>query len=504
MRDLTAFTRDLMSEVEKDLGTKLEWVAANHYNTGQPHTHIVIRGKCDDGADLVMPRKYVSHGIRERAQELVQTELGPVPQIEGRNRFAAMVRQARVTELDRNMMRRMENGIVDVRAPVKYRPLWRAQLERARLKHLSKMGLAQPLRKGRWQLAGHAGETLKRMGERGDIIKTMHRAMETHGLRRIDASSFYDPSADNARPITGRIISRGIGDDVSDRAFIVLDTMEGKPAYVDIGSSGRLSEFAAGQIVTVTPPRREARPSDHTIEKIASKNNGRYGPTFHMQDDPKARPEFVQTHVRRLEALRRAGHATRHKDGSWAIPADYLERAADYERISALSRPVVIEASSSLSLSEMKTAIGVTWLDTRLMADETIWQPQGFGADVGAAIKARRQFLAREGFLEVASDNVTERTLAELTRRDLAEGGGTLSSQIGKPYMPAPESGRISGTLKQSINRPSGRFAVVERAKDFTLVPWRDVLERAQGKSVTGLIRGNTVSWRFGKTRGVS
>ena len=70
MESLSAFTKDLMRDMERDLGTKLDWVAADHYDTGQPHTHIVIRGKGDDSKDLVMPKYYISRGIRERRRSL--------------------------------------------------------------------------------------------------------------------------------------------------------------------------------------------------------------------------------------------------------------------------------------------------------------------------------------------------------------------------------------------------------------------------------------------------
>ncbi|MBV9562501.1 MAG: hypothetical protein JOY90_18975 [Bradyrhizobium sp.] len=36
------FLRDLMRQMEEDLGTKLDWVAADHFNTGHPHSHIVV------------------------------------------------------------------------------------------------------------------------------------------------------------------------------------------------------------------------------------------------------------------------------------------------------------------------------------------------------------------------------------------------------------------------------------------------------------------------------
>lgn len=504
MSDLSGFTRDLISEMEKDLGTKLEWVAADHYDTGQPHTHIVVRGKRDDGTDLMMPKDYVSRGIRLRAQKLVEIELGPVPEIEGRERFARMVRQHRLTALDRQMLRGASEGVIDVSAPARRGQVWRRQLERARLKYLEGMGLADGLGKGRWQLSSGAPETLKRMGERVDIIKTMHRAMANCDERRIDASSFYDPSAETAKPVTGRILMTGVGDDVADRGYMVLDTLEGKTAYVDIGPTSRLNDLAKDQIVTVTPPGQEPRTSDITIARIADGNNGRYAPSLHMADDPSARPEFVGAHVRRLEALRRAGHATRHKDGSWSIPPDYLARAGAYERSAALSRPVQIVSRSSLMLREMKSAIGATWLDEQLMDDSGARRTAGFGAEVETAKVARRQFLVQQGVLGDVSAEITQTTLDDLTNKDLSEAGSSLHERYGKSYSLAPTSGQLRGTYRGAIERPSGKFAIIERSKDFTLVPWREVLERAHGKSVSGLIRGKSISWRIGKSLGIS
>ena len=45
LADLKPFVRDLMQDLESDPETKLDWVAVDHYNTGHPHSHIVIRGK---------------------------------------------------------------------------------------------------------------------------------------------------------------------------------------------------------------------------------------------------------------------------------------------------------------------------------------------------------------------------------------------------------------------------------------------------------------------------
>jgi hypothetical protein len=75
--DLKHFTRRLLRQMEEDLGTGLDWVAVDHYNTGHPHSHVIVRGKDDRGADLVIAREYLSQGMRERAAELVTLDLGP-------------------------------------------------------------------------------------------------------------------------------------------------------------------------------------------------------------------------------------------------------------------------------------------------------------------------------------------------------------------------------------------------------------------------------------------
>src|SRR3546814_10617527 len=45
MSDLKTFARELMGQMEKDLGTKLDWVGVDHWNTDNPHVHIILRGR---------------------------------------------------------------------------------------------------------------------------------------------------------------------------------------------------------------------------------------------------------------------------------------------------------------------------------------------------------------------------------------------------------------------------------------------------------------------------
>ena len=75
-RRSSAFTRDVMRQAERDLGTKLDWVAVDHWNTDNPHIHVLVRGRTDDGQDLVISRDYISFGTRARASQLATLELG--------------------------------------------------------------------------------------------------------------------------------------------------------------------------------------------------------------------------------------------------------------------------------------------------------------------------------------------------------------------------------------------------------------------------------------------
>jgi type IV secretory pathway VirD2 relaxase len=116
MTDLKAFTRDLVSQMESDLGTRLDWVAIDHWNTDNPHVHLLVRGVAQDGSDLVISRDYISHGLRSRAEDLVSAELGPKPEHEIRSALEREVEGERWTRLDAAIrMTADETGFIDLR-----------------------------------------------------------------------------------------------------------------------------------------------------------------------------------------------------------------------------------------------------------------------------------------------------------------------------------------------------------------------------------------------------
>ena len=130
MADLKPFVRDLVGQMEKDLETRLEWVGAIHQDTGRPHAHMIIRGKREDGTDLVIPREYISHGIRARAEELVTLELGPETTLEQERKLHAEATAERLTRIDHFLDRQAgEDNLLELRdSPPRYRTLHAARL----------------------------------------------------------------------------------------------------------------------------------------------------------------------------------------------------------------------------------------------------------------------------------------------------------------------------------------------------------------------------------------
>ncbi|MER8703813.1 relaxase/mobilization nuclease RlxS [Mesorhizobium sp. M1273] len=501
--DLKPLTRRLMAQMEEDLGTKLDWVAVDHFNTGHPHTHIIVRGKDDRGENLVIARDYISSGIRERAAELVSLDLGPRTDREIEQRLRQEMERERFTSIDRQLLRmRDDEGHVSPATG----DTFRQTLHQGRLRKLERMGLAEQVGSGRWRLDGELEATLRRIGERGDIIKTMHRELTGKGLARSAADYVvHDRSAEQMQPVVGRIVARGLADEINDRHYLVVDGVDGKSHYVDIGKGDATQPTPEGCIVRVTRRDTGPRQVDRTIAEIATAHDGRYSVDIHLKHDQSATERFAETHVRRLEAIRRAtGRVEREPDGTWIVAPDHLDRVSDYERQRAGAEPVTVDKLSSTPLEQQVSFDGATWLDRELVSDiPEALHSSGFGRDVREAQGRRRQWLIAQGLAREEQDRIVYRAnmLSMLRQRELNRVAGQLSNELGLPYSEAQSGDRIEGTLRRSVELAGGKYAVIEKSREFTLVPWRPVLEHHIGKEVSGVVRAEGISWTIGRQR---
>jgi type IV secretory pathway VirD2 relaxase len=498
--DLKPYVRRLMTQAEHDLGTKLDWVAVDHFNTDQPHTHIMLRGVDDRGENLIIAREYISHGFRERAAELATLDLGPRTDLEIENRLRHDVEQERLTAIDRRLLRRMDEERAVTAAS---NDPFQQSVAAGRLRKLGAMGLAEDLGHGRWCLADSIDDTLRRMGERGDIIRTMQRELTARKLDRAGVDRRIHDRLN--QPIVGQVVHRGFSDEHRDRHYLIVDGIDGCAHYLDIGRGDQNEATPEGSIVRVAARNVGVRDVDRMVAEVAQANGGRYSVDGHLRHDASATEGFAEAHVRRLEAMRRAGAGVeRNADGTWSIATDHLDRAAAYEARGLHDQPVMIETLSPAPIARLETADAATWLDRELSASTPLpVRDAGFGREVRSALDTRRQWLIEQGLADVVAGKVRLRANAImlLQRRELLGAGERLAGELGKPFVEAKMGNPVEGRLTRRVDLAGGRFALVEQSREFTLVPWRPVLEKQLGNQVGGLMRADGVSWRFGRSR---
>ena len=491
-----------MAQMEADLQTRLDWIAVDHLDTGHPHTHIMLRGKDERGENLVIAREYIARGMRERVAELVTLDLGPRTDLEIERKLRLEVDAERLTGIDRQMIRETSADHV---VAAGHRDSFQHALRAGRLKKLEAFGLAEDLGGGRWKLAEQLEERLRAMGERGDIIRTMQRALNARGLERLPSDRMVHDRGVPDRSVVGQVIDRGLSDEFADRHYLIVDALDGRVHHIDIGTGDAVEPLPQGSIVRVSPASRGARQVDRTVADIAAANSGRYSVDIHLRHDPSASEEFANAHVRRLDAMRRIGGAVeRLSDGSWSIAPDHLERAAAFEQKAAGRHPVRVELQSPVPLQQMVAADGATWLDRELVSPEPEpLRDAGFGREVRAALAVRRQWLIDEQLAHEGPDGpVYAKDMIEtLRRRELLRVAAQMSDELGLDYLAAGQGVRITGRLERRLDLASGRFAVIANSREFTLVPWRPSLERQVGRELDAKVGSAGVSWTIGRGR---
>ena len=248
--DLKTFTRELMLDVEKDLGTGLDWVAVDHWNTDNPHVHVLIRGRADDGQDLVISREYISRGFRDRAAERVTLELGPRSEREIRTALEREVGSDRWTSLDRALRDISDEcgGVADLRPGHDTEDPELRGLLLGRAAKLERLGLADPVGPACWTLKPGLEPALRQLGIRGDIIKTMHQAMSAGG-HEPDLSSFALHGEEPSDPVLGRLVKRGLDDELKGTAYAIVAGVDGRTHHLKFSDLEMTGDAPAGAIV---------------------------------------------------------------------------------------------------------------------------------------------------------------------------------------------------------------------------------------------------------------
>jgi type IV secretory pathway VirD2 relaxase len=511
--DLKAYAQELVGAMEVDLGTSLQWLGIAHYNTDNPHLHLLVRGRDSQGGDLVIHREYISYGLRAQAMEVATRHLGPRLDVDIERAARRDLSADRLTHLDVSLAQeaagRSDGFVSALRAHNgSLAGEWQRLHKLARLQHLESLGLAQEHAAGVWHVEGDLVPRLRTLGERGDIVKLIHKGLT--GSEPAIAAVIFSKESPPTQAVTGRVFDRGVSDELYDRNYLLVEARDGRAYYVPLSeySESTGHEAQVGSIVTITPvAKHTVRAADRNITRMAGANGGIYDPAAHTQwvegrislPPGVSAADYVHSHVKRAQALASRGLIEVLGDGRYRIANDLPERAAQAVPTGRDSGAMLkVERHSLLDVDRQVQVNGVTWLDQELARGVDPRQPARVGAtrferQLTVALKERAarlqvldlafeehgQWRARAGFL----DQLYERELMDASHRLQARYGELVRLQAGQS---------IQGRVERLEQLPSGPHVVVAEADRFVLI-------RAQGTLATQV--GKTVELSLGPAR---
>jgi type IV secretory pathway VirD2 relaxase len=479
--DMTAYVRDVMRRVEKDLtvagvvetGTKLQWIAINHNNTDNPHAHVVLRGKLADGRDLVIPRAYLAHGMRTRASEVATEILGERTVEQAREARLKEVEAERFTSLDRMIERHLEpraerngeNKRIDL-SPAK--PIGFGaddrQLALARLQFLEGMGLAQKEKGTYWSLDETFGLALRELGARNDIIKQLYSQLgnESGRVQRMTGG------AEVSAPVAGVVVAKDRADELEDDRFIVVRDGNGQAHYGRVRDTQAYRDLHVGSVAELGAGTHWRQEVAAQIGAIAQAS-GAYSPQAHKAYVRQAKPDSTEREV--ASAIRSAQSRLAFVagfEGSGVRALETGEYAMDADQYARFSHRggsrTDVRVIAEHTLERQIEAHAVTWLDRQAFSD----RPDARMAEhaiVQDAIGKRHAWLVRNGYAQRVGEGgevvLNPDALSELAAEERADVTGRLAGKFGLPVAELPQGGTVAGEYGGTEILHSGKLAVV-------------------------------------------
>jgi len=369
--DLFRYSTELVKAMERDLGTGLDFVAVNHYNTDNPHVHLIVRGKNDRGEDLVIGRDYIASGVRSRARELATSWLGHRSELEIRDGMIAEIKLERLTGIDRELLYlqgRNPERTIDLRAPGGHENSiagFHRSVRKQRLLELERLELADEISPGVWRLSGETERVLRELGIQRDIIKTMHRCLGREADREL---VIFDANDSQQQEVRGTVLDRGVSNELRDEKYLVISGADERAYYVGLSRFSELDglEASPGSRVRISaqPHELEPRISDGNILELARDNGGIYDRMRHLERTdpgrlpPGVTPEaYLENHLKRLATLERNGLVQQLAQGAWRVPPDLLDRMHALSKEKGLSRQVQVRLEAPARVPELAPAL---------------------------------------------------------------------------------------------------------------------------------------------------
>ena len=340
--DLKDFTKNLIKTIEKDLGSKLSWVASCHYDTNEPHVHLVVDGKNDAGEKLLMTRDYISRGIRNRASQIINNKLGLRTRDEVAKQLELSVSKNKKSDLDNIIKTNIKDDVISLKKlDNKYSYDISTELLEKRLSYLETKGLAQKNGEQSWRVKENYIDSLRELSRTSSIIERLSSklAISKEQCELISAKSLSDKGQ------TGEVIARKYINEIDDNQYLIIKTEQQKYLYVELEKYSEKSQAKIGDWVRIAATKSFEGPktSDRSIAQLAQANGGIYDARTHEEHTSQqgklppgvSAQEYVQVHLKRLEVLAKMGLATKLSDKKFSVPDNFLEKISAQAQNSA-------------------------------------------------------------------------------------------------------------------------------------------------------------------------
>jgi hypothetical protein len=416
IEERTDLTRKIMQHAERDLGTRLDWVAVDHYDTPWPHTHIMVRGRSPADRELIISRKYLMYGLRHRAEEILTNMLGPKNGREVSVASQIELSGDRLTSIDQHISRSQTRGTVFVGRGSPSRAAPGLAMQVKRLQYLEKLGLAEHAYGREWRLQPGWQDALKSLGRRTETLAELGRAVGDH--RTAGRMEALGP-APEGKWVTGRLAALSASGTGLQDHLLVIDGLDGRIWLAQVASEETLQLPSPGGVISAL------------IEPAPA---SRIGARPNRTEPDEAAPD---------------GQTIRTFVNSWLPVNQLIDRQA------------------------------FTWLD-ELSDDQIALQSSGFGAEVRAAKSARQAFLAassldlsdfdalRRAELGRAAASLAGQTgkrYAELQSREVFRGEHNehIDTAYGRFAVIANETRFTFTALTDEVARLKGKTVLVEQ-----------------------------------------
>lgn len=484
IEDFHGYIRNVMKLVEKDLETSLEWRATVHYDTDDVHAHVIVRGVNDRGEDLVIGQDYVKEGFRRRAQEVATELLGERSLEEIRKSQEKEVEALRVTSLDRFMEKqRGDDRTLDVRAKSNFgKSIFYEGLIKGRLRFLAASGLAFEQPPGIYTLKEDYQDDLRQIAQKNEAVKRLYPKIQDQA--RLDALSVYALKEGQGPEVTGRIVDKGIMDELYDRKFVVVEDMGAKLHFVAVGEARSYDKAEKGSLVTIKPGSQSTGKADQNIKMIADMNGGLYDAAVHrthVEKEMKFIPEedreqYVDYHLKRLETLEKNEIVKVQDGGRYEIPADVIAQGEELtKKINEREKKRYYPHLNILSAEPIEHLVHAekkTWLDRELYKQAKKCPSIPYDAGVSQALAERRDWLVKNDLAIIQSNGefaLRGKALQQLDTMEVYAAGRKLAKKFGVEF--SDKRVKIDQPVQYGgfVNLGTGTWAIVSQGKELQL-----------------------------------